>query len=202
MRATLCILALCHLAGTTAAKATCDLDIKQRLQIKVLGKLPLHAASNAMYPTLPTKTTFSAVPYSPTETKLRRGDIVAFCLPKDLGVIFIKRLIGLPGDRVRIADNQIVLNGRPVARTPDSKGNLADSRGFSCFEETLNEQSYRVCQTDPASSTLSNFGETTVAPGELFVLGDNRDISLDSRIPQQFGPVLIDNLIGVVKREP
>lgn len=99
---------------------------------------------------------------------VRRGDIVVFRFPQDPTRDFIKRCIGLPGDRIEIRDKSVFVNGQKL-------------------EEELYVY-HRDERTYPRSIFLSeeyrnrdNFGPTTVPEGEFFFLGDNRDDSNDSR---------------------
>jgi signal peptidase I len=91
----------------------------------------------------------------------KRGDIVVFIYPEDRSKDFIKRLIGLPGDTIQIRDKKIFLNGLPWS---DNHGVYTDSMII------------------PGSvQPRDNFGPVTVPEGSLFVMGDNRDESYDSR---------------------
>ncbi len=98
----------------------------------------------------------------------RRGDIVIFRSPKDVRQDLVKRLIGLPGDVVRIVDKRLYLNGRPVV--DDSYTKHTDSHVSPAF----------------TGGPRDNFGPFTVPPGHYFCMGDNRDQSYDSRY---WGPV-------------
>ncbi|HEY1976493.1 MAG TPA: signal peptidase I [Candidatus Baltobacteraceae bacterium] len=93
----------------------------------------------------------------------RRQDIVAFRRDGDARGLFIKRVIGLPGDRVRVDRGTVVLNGSPLL---EPYVRYSDNRSFA---------------------------EVTVPPGSVFVLGDNRAVSEDSRV---FGPIADDHLMG------
>jgi signal peptidase I len=98
---------------------------------------------------------------------LRRGDIIVFKWPGDLTKDFVKRVIGLPGERVEIRARQLYIDDRPIA------------------------EPYKVHRTGPArpgtdqirsgQPTLDDYGPIVVPPGALFVMGDNRDESADSR---------------------
>ncbi|MFO6447060.1 signal peptidase I [Erythrobacter sp. NE805] len=148
----------------------------------------------------------------------RRGDVVIFQHPVD-GRDYIKRVIGLPGDRVAVIGGQVVLNGARVPRTriddalvplsPNTgcawggdmarTGEGGEACAYPRYRETLPEgRSYDVLDfgTTPADS----FAEVVVPPGRLFVMGDNRDSSLDSRFPaeagQGVGMVAEDLLVG------
>jgi signal peptidase I len=91
----------------------------------------------------------------------KRGDIVVFIYPEDRSKDFIKRLIGLPGDTIEIRNKQIILNGLP----------WSDAHGVNVDNLII-----------PGSvQPRDNFGPVTVPEGSLFVMGDNRDESYDSR---------------------
>ena len=141
-------------------------------------------------------------------TEPQRGDVIVFRLPSDDSVDYIRRLIGLPGDRIQMVQGQVVINGVPVKReqVQDYVGDNACSgagssrTGVRQFRESLpNGASYNTlyCFGD---GTLNNIEEPfIVPPGHYFMLGDNRDNSLDSRVPSSMGGVgyvPADNLIG------
>ena len=91
----------------------------------------------------------------------RRGDIVVFIYPEDRSKDFIKRLIGLPGDTIEVRDKKILVNGLP----------WSDAYGVNVDNMVI-----------PGSvQPRDNFGPVTVPEGTLFVMGDNRDESYDSR---------------------
>jgi signal peptidase I len=111
--------------------------------------------------------------------EVKRGDIVAFRYPEDVRQTFVKRVIGLPGDRIRLENKQVIRNGQklvePYARYSTS--------GIDNYRDNF--------PTAPEFYTLGGGremfarnvqgGEVIVPPNTLFVLGDNRDNSLDSR---------------------
>jgi signal peptidase I len=104
-----------------------------------------------------------------------RGDIVVFIYPEDRSKDFIKRLIGLPGDTIEIRDKKILLNGLPWS---DTHGAYTDNAII------------------PGSvQPRDNFGPTKVPEGSIFVMGDNRDESYDSRF---WGFVDMKDVLGQI----
>ena len=131
-----------------------------------------------------------------------RGDVVVFKTPHDNRTDFIKRLIGLPGDRIQVKDGVLHINDVPVTRAPaepfieDLDG---ERREVAQYRETLpNGVSYEVLDQDPYGS-LDNTEVFVVPEGHYFMMGDNRDNSLDSRVPVEAGGVgyvPFENLVG------
>ena len=122
---------------------------------------------------------------------INRGDIIVFRWPVDIRENYVKRVIGIPGDRIRIVNKQVYLNGKPL-REP------------YVYYKTPYIDSYRdnfpgqpnVALADPAYAMLEHNvvnGELVVPPGNYFAMGDNRDHSLDSRY---WGFVPRANIIG------
>jgi signal peptidase I len=124
------------------------------------------------------------------------GDVVVYRYPRDTSVDYVKRVVGLPGDRIQMIQGQLYLNGAPVKRE-----RLADiieeGRPAKHWRETLpNGASYETLDiTD--NGFLDNTQIYVVPAGAYFVLGDNRDNSQDSRVATH-GNVPFDNLIGRV----
>jgi signal peptidase I len=130
----------------------------------------------------------------------KRGDVVVFRLPRDASIDYIKRVIGLPGDRVQMIHGLLHINGVPVKR--ERVGNFADDetgRSVRRWRETLpNGVSYETLDLDD-NGYLDNTQEYVVPPGHFFMMGDNRDNSLDSRVEPArggVGYVPFENLIG------
>ena len=118
------------------------------------------------------------------------GDMILFRIQRYPNVDYIKRLIGLPGDRVQMRRGILYLNGAAVPRT-------AIDGAAGRYRETLpNGRSYDILQKTE-NGPLDNTPEFLLPANNLFVLGDNRGDSLDSRVPNQFGFVLQANLVGV-----
>ena len=124
-----------------------------------------------------------------------RGDIVVFRFPKDPTVDYIKRVIGLPGDRIGYYRKQIYVNGNPMKQTPmglyagGSQG--AGMEGESLFNEELGAVQHDILMR--AGDPSAREGEFIVPAGHYFVMGDNRDNSNDSRF---WGAVPEANLVG------
>jgi len=124
----------------------------------------------------------------------QRGDIVVFRFPKQPSVDYIKRVIGLPGDRVAYFDKKLYVNGQPIKQVSLGRyqgvGQGANMTGAERLEEDL---------TGVKHSILINHGVPTVEDvfvvpqGQYFVMGDNRDNSNDSRY---WGTVPEANLVG------
>jgi signal peptidase I len=135
----------------------------------------------------------------------QRGDVVVFRWPGDRSQVWVKRVIGLPGDRISLTDGRVSINGEPVGLRADGQGLAETEDGSSVpaarFIETLpggrEHQYFKLSHFDP----LDTMPETVVPPNHIFVMGDNRDNSADSRVPLRAGGVgmlPVDNLVGRV----
>ena len=124
----------------------------------------------------------------------QRGDVVVFRYPKDPAVDYIKRVVGLPGDRVGYFNKVIYINGEAIGQVPAGvyvgKGSGISMSGASKRSEQLDgvQHDILVMQRSPGLE-----GEFVVPDGEYFVMGDNRDNSNDSRF---WGSVPETNLVG------
>jgi signal peptidase I len=133
----------------------------------------------------------------------QRGDVVVFRWPGDNSQAWVKRVVGLPGDRIQMRQGQLFINDHPAALKADGVGEAEDDNGnverANRYIETLpNGVSHAILKLRD-NGRLDNTPEVTVPPGKLFVLGDNRDNSADSRVPVRDGGVgllPIDNLVG------
>ena len=151
----------------------------------------------------------------------QRGDVVVFKKPGE-EIDWVKRVIGLPGDTVAIDNGRLVINGRPVSRSDEGTVGVTISPNSPCRVAagaepvTIREEDKAQCLYPLYREQLPNgrswlvldqvdhpqgdhFGPVRVPPGHLFLMGDNRDDSLDSRYaPGQggLGFVPVDHLVG------
>jgi signal peptidase I len=130
----------------------------------------------------------------------QQGDVVVFRPTPEPDRDFIKRVIGMPGDRLQMIDGLLHINGQPIER--ESLGNVEfeNENGFveriPAWRETLpNGVSYTAFVRNPRSE-LDNTRVYVVPDGHYFMMGDDRDNSADSRVPSVVGYVPYDNLVG------
>ncbi len=132
-----------------------------------------------------------------------RGDVAVFKLPRDNSTDYIKRIIGLPGDRVQVRGGILHLNGQPVRReslgpfTVEDGGRMVATR----FRELLPPQpgvephAHFILEMSD-NQFFDNTTEFRVPAGHVFAMGDNRDNSLDSRDQNAVGFIPVENLVG------
>jgi signal peptidase I len=162
-----------------------------------------NAASGSMFPTLAFGDVVLANQWAYRWRKPRAGELVAFRLPRDEDVVYVKRLVGLPGDRIQMIDGVLNINGMPVPRRR-VEDFVTDEDGVvqrvKQYRETLpNGASYNTIDiTD--NGFYDNTPVYTVPPDEYFMIGDNRDNSTDSRVLTQVGYIPSHNLIGPIYR--
>jgi signal peptidase I len=133
----------------------------------------------------------------------KRGDVVVFRWPGDRSQAWVKRVVGLPGDRIQMRQGQLFVNDRAAELRPDGIGKAEDDDGGGQpahrYIETLpNGVSHQIFKLRD-NGRLDNTPEVTVPPDHLFVMGDNRDNSADSRVPVRDGGVgmlPMDDLVG------
>ncbi len=115
----------------------------------------------------------------------RRGDIIVFKLPREPSIDYIKRLIGMPGDKVQVKSGVVFINGKPVKRERIAPGvtDLGDGliAPVDRFKETNPEGRDYTTNSSPSNQAADNTGVYVVPPHCYFMMGDNRDNSLDSR---------------------
>ena len=130
----------------------------------------------------------------------KRGDVVVFKLPKDNSTDYIKRVMGLPGDKIQMVDGVVHINGQPVQRERVEDAVSVDEFGqevrVAQYRETLdNGTSYLTLDLDP-DDMMDNTPVYEVPPGHYFMMGDNRDNSQDSRVLGAVGYVPFENIVG------
>jgi len=133
----------------------------------------------------------------------QRGDVVVFKSPADNRTTMVKRVIGLPGDKVQIYRSELYLNGEIVKREqlpqplsfPGDDEPSADIVDYIEYLPDTNPHVIRLIRELEDEGTLNNTDEITVPPHFYFLLGDNRDRSDDSRV-SDVGLVPEDNLTG------
>lgn len=161
-----------------------------------------------------------AIPGRILANKPEPGDVVVFKAPPSARDDYIKRVIGLSGDIIQLSDGIVTINGEAVEREEIEEYTHLVSPNSPCFTEdfeTVNNQGQRICRYPQFRETLPNGksynildiyegseGDTTeafvVPDGHMFLMGDNRDRSADSRFPAQdgqaIGMVPQENLVG------
>jgi signal peptidase I len=150
--------------------------------------------------------THYSLPFSPRlfsgrllASEPQRGDVVVFRLPKDDSLDYVKRIVGLPGDRIQMIGDVLQINGQPVKHERIDDFVTEDdgaAKRIKRYRETLpNGVSYTVLSVGD-NGFYANTPVYTVPPGHYFVLGDNLDNSTDSRVLAQVGYVPFENLVG------
>lgn len=128
----------------------------------------------------------------------KRGDIIVFVHPRRPDRM-IKRLIGLPGDRIAIRSGEVILNGEPLQRTFERRYKFREHDGpvieVNRYRETLPGGPSHVIIERADIELRRSFPEITIPAGRYFMMGDNRDNSADSRYPDM-GLVPAENLVG------
>jgi signal peptidase I len=180
---------------------------------------PFHIPSSSMKPNLligdylfVTKYSYGyskySFPFAPNlfegrfwqKNKPQRGDVVVFRLPKNPDINYIKRVMGLPGDKIRVEDGVVFINDEKVRKSYD--GVFTDDQTqveINQFTEILPEGK-EILTLDHRASAADNTGIYTVPKGHYFMMGDNRDNSQDSRFLDHVGYVSEEYLIGKAVR--
>lgn len=145
-----------------------------------------------------------SLPFSPNIIKDRifaslpeRGDVVVFRLPNDTDIDYIKRVIGLPGDKIQIINGLIYINDEEVSITNynDNYKYFTQYNKNTLKNEILDGKSHYILDLE-TESLGDNTGIYRVPNDHYFMMGDNRDNSLDSRFIDQVGYVPFENFVG------
>lgn len=178
---------------------------------------PFRIPSGSMYPTLEvgdylfvSKYTYGYSRYSfpagiiPFKGRIwddmpKRGDIVVFKFPVDNKTDFIKRVIGLPGDTIEVKRGRLYINDKMVEREEVGDYTVDEfvirPENYTEYTETLPEGfKHNILEVSDYEPQVDNTTKVTVPEGHIFVMGDNRDRSDDSRVSVGFVPV--ENLVG------
>jgi signal peptidase I len=125
----------------------------------------------------------------------QQGEVIVFKLPSDNKTDYIKRLIGMPGDKIQVRNGQLYINGDRIPRELISKTEI-DQIPTKEYKQTLpNGVSFSIYE-ESDGGPLDNTRVYTVPEGHYFMMGDNRDNSQDSRVTNMVGPVPYQNLVG------
>jgi signal peptidase I len=130
------------------------------------------------------------------------GDLIAFHTPEARNAIYVKRVVGLPGDRVAMDAGELIINGRPLEHEPVSpEGITMDEPDANIFLEQHGKRRYQIQMKDvkslgAAGREMRQMAEIVVPARSVFVLGDNRDKSKDSR---SFGVVHAGDIVGILQ---
>jgi len=215
------------LFGASASKAVSEVRqfvfiVVAVLAARVVVAEPYYVPSGSMEPTLAigddlitSKFAYGYSRYSmlfgwgpSSESRLfqklpERGDVVVFRLPRDPNQNYVKRVIGLPGDRIQVIGGRLWINDQELPVREDGSGPMEYSDGNAItlprFIETLPNGKEHPIYKMTSSGAMNNTGTYVVPEGHLFMMGDNRDNSLDSRVPPELsgvGYVPVENLVG------
>lgn len=129
------------------------------------------------------------------EKEPKRGDVVVFRLPSSPDINYIKRLVGLPGDVIKVTDGKLFINDQEIPK--EYVKDFIDDNQIQIpeFEETFSEKKYLVLD-QYQNLPQDNTGYYKVPEGHYFMMGDNRDNSEDSRFESQVGFIPKENLVG------
>jgi signal peptidase I len=154
------------------------------LILQATGWRAFHQASGSMVPTLLLGDRMFVDPDAYADGRRPQyGDVIAFVLSSEeprYRAVYIKRVVGLPGDRVSLDDGVLSINGKAVPQQPAGDLRWEKRTGQRLRERLPNGAAYEILRIDK-TGPLNTVGPYVVPAGSYFVLGDNRDNSLDSR---------------------
>ena len=133
------------------------------------------------------------------EKQPARGDIAVFRLPSNTRVDYIKRIVGLPGDRLQMIEGVLHINGKAVPREYLGTQDMADGNAIHVFSKYLERLPDGAAHKIFELTDEEMHDETPVyivPDGHYFAMGDNRDMSLDSRVSDKVGFIPAENLVG------
>jgi len=182
------------------------------LVVRVVAFQPFNIPSSSMYPTLLIgdylfvskysygysrySFPFGLIPFEGRiwESPVERGDVAVFRNPTNLSEDYIKRIVGLPGDRIQMKAGILNINGEPVKRQRIEDYEIRPGRFVPQYLETLpNGRVHRIIEDHGDTGPNDNTREFIVPPEHYFAMGDNRDNSQDSRF---IGFIPAENFIG------
>jgi signal peptidase I len=178
-------------------------SIGSALYIRSQGLEAFRVPTASCYPTIVPNDRILANKFAYNRTDPQRGDLVVHICPFDRHWNYIKRIVAIAGDTVEIKDNQLYVNGYKLTRrqlhesTLDNiritvEGKLLEGQVFE--EQTSGNVKYNIFLAEsPHDKTAGDFEKITIPEHHCFVLGDNRNLSRDSR---HFGPVPLATIIG------
>lgn len=130
----------------------------------------------------------------------KSGDVVVFKLPSNPSIDYIKRIVGLPGDTIRVQKGRLYINGDLVPREPVGLKEVDKDYGSKMqmmeYIETLPGGVMHRIYEETDNGELDNTTDYVVPPNHYFMMGDNRDNSQDSRVSGMVGPVPYENIVG------
>jgi signal peptidase I len=131
-------------------------------------------------------------------TEPERGDVMVFKLPKDNETDYIKRIVGLPGDRIQVRGGILHINGKALKRRLIGRYRSENGNGgyFMKYQETLPNGRVHPILERTDHGEFDNTLVYRVPPDHYFAMGDNRDNSLDSRALTDVGFIPKENLVG------
>ena len=205
------------LGGFLETLRTVVIAVLIALGVRTFAYEPFNIPSSSMEPTLligdylfVSKLSYGysrySIPFSPglfdgriffTEPEL--GDVAVFRTPRDVKTDYIKRIVGLPGDRIEVKEGVLHINGEAVKRERLLPSELDEidypsARGAVYIETLPNGRRHLIHEELHDNGPADNFAAVVVRPGHFFAMGDNRDNSQDSR--SNVGQIPFENLIG------